>query len=232
VFSLGAVLAFAAGGAGPFGVGPAAALAFRVVNAAPNLSGVPEQLRPMIERCLAKDPAARPTPGELLAALADGNAAPTWPRRRRGGRIAAAALLAAAATGIALAAAPGTTSATAPKSGVTGRPEVDGVWTGTYHCNQGLTGVQLTISGSAGGAGGVTATIHFYPVAANPGVEDGSYELVGSYSATGGLVLNPDYWIDEPAGYEMVGLSAPPPHANAMSGSVRGVNCSTFSVTR
>jgi hypothetical protein len=140
------------------------------------------------------------------------------------------ALLAAVATVIALAVAPGRTPATTPKSGVTGRPEVDGVWTGTYHCNQGLTGVRLTISGSTGGA--VTATIRFYPVAANPGVEEGSYELVGSYSATGGLVLNPDYWINEPAGYEMVGLSAPPPHANSMSGSVRGVNCSTFSVTR
>ena len=74
VFSLGAVLAFAASGEGPFGGGPAVALAFRVVNAPPNLSGVPGRLRPMIERCLAKDPAARPTPAELLASLAAGNA--------------------------------------------------------------------------------------------------------------------------------------------------------------
>src|ERR1700722_10863710 len=66
VFSLGAVLAFAASGEGPFGAGPAVALAFRVVNAAPNLSGVPEQLRPMIDRCLAKDPAARGRTARLL----------------------------------------------------------------------------------------------------------------------------------------------------------------------
>ena len=82
VFSLGAVLAFAASGEGPFGTGPAVALAFRVVNSAPNLSGVPEQLRPMIERCLVKDPAARPTPAELLASLAAGHAEPQWPSRR------------------------------------------------------------------------------------------------------------------------------------------------------
>ena len=104
------------------------------------------------------------------------------------------------------------------------------MWTGTYDCNQGLTGVQLTITGSTGGA--LKATVDFYPVASNPGVAKGSYELVGSYSAAQGLVLNPDYWINEPAGYEMVGLSAPSPHANLMNGSVQGLNCSTFSVTR
>ncbi len=107
---------------------------------------------------------------------------------------------------------------------------MDGVWTGTYDCGQGLTGVKLTITGATGGA--LMARIDFYPVASNPGVPDGSYELVGSYSTAKGLVLNPDYWIDEPANYEMVGLSASSPHANSMSGAVHGLNCSTFSVTR
>jgi eukaryotic-like serine/threonine-protein kinase len=241
MFSLGAVLAFAASGEGPFGTGPVVALAFRVVNAAPNLSGVPEQLRPMIERCLAKDPAARPTPGELLASLAAGNAEPHWlsqppaPNRRAAPRVrlgliaTAAALLAASATGIALAVSgPGTSTPVRTPAQTAASP--DGVWTGTYDCSQGLTGVRLTITGPAGGA--LKATIDFYPVAANPGVSEGSYELVGSYSAAEGLVLNPDYWVDEPAGYEMVGLSAPPPHANSMRGSVHAVGCSTFSVTR
>jgi eukaryotic-like serine/threonine-protein kinase len=240
VFSLGAVLAFAASGEGPFGTGPAVALAFRVVNAAPNLSGVPQQLRPMIERCLAKDPAARPTPAELLASLAAWNAEPHWlsqppaPSRRAGHRIrlglitTAAALLAASATGIALAVSgPGPGAVRTPARSAA---SPDGVWTGTYDCSQGPTGVRLTITGPNGGA--LKATIDFYPVATNPGVAEGSYELVGSYSAAEGLVLNPDYWVDEPAGYEMVGLSAPPPHANSMSGSVHGANCSTFSVTR
>src|SRR5579859_2542536 len=78
VFSLGAVLAYAASGAGPFGAGPAVALAFRVVHAAPDLSGVPEQLRPLIAHCLVKDPAGRPTPRELLASLAAGRWEPQW----------------------------------------------------------------------------------------------------------------------------------------------------------
>jgi serine/threonine protein kinase len=308
VFSLGAVLAFAATGEGPFGTGAAVALAFRVVSAAPNLGGVPEQLRPMIERCLAKDPAARPTPAELLASLPAGNTEPYWlsqpmaagaepggslSRSSRpvgatkppptppgptgpvaeppapGGRAirhirlgliaSAAAVLAAAAAVIALvvsgqgpgmartsarsaasldntpatasrSAAPRTTPATSPGPSAPGRPEVDGVWTGTYDCNQGLTGMQLTITGSTGGS--LRATMRFYPIATNPGVADGSYELVGSYSAADGLVLNPDYWIDEPAGYEMIGLNASHPHANSMSGSVQGLGCSTFSVSR
>ena len=69
VFSLGAVLAFAATGEGPFGGGPAQALLYRVVNQAPDLSRVPARLRPVIEPCLAREPASRPTPAGLLAML-------------------------------------------------------------------------------------------------------------------------------------------------------------------
>jgi eukaryotic-like serine/threonine-protein kinase len=69
VFSLGTVLAFAAMGEGPFGTGSAAALVYRVVHSPPDLDRVPAQVRPLIERCLAKDPGQRPRPGELLAGL-------------------------------------------------------------------------------------------------------------------------------------------------------------------
>jgi protein kinase-like protein len=69
VFSLGAVLAFAATGRGPFGEGSTAALIYRVVYAEPETAGLPEQIRPLIERCLAKDPQHRPTAADLLAEL-------------------------------------------------------------------------------------------------------------------------------------------------------------------
>ena len=83
VFSLGAVLTFAATGEGPFGTGPSATLLYRVVFTPPDISGLPAGLRPLVERCLAKDPQQRPSdksapgraqhrpPGVGLAASAD-----------------------------------------------------------------------------------------------------------------------------------------------------------------
>ena len=62
IFSLGAVLAFAATGEGPFGTGTTAALLYRVVHGTPGPDRVPAEVRPLIERCLAKNPGQRPTP--------------------------------------------------------------------------------------------------------------------------------------------------------------------------
>jgi eukaryotic-like serine/threonine-protein kinase len=69
VFSLGAVLAFAAAGEGPFGAGSTPALVYRVVHSEPDVTRLPGPIRPLVERCLAKDPARRPAPAELLAGL-------------------------------------------------------------------------------------------------------------------------------------------------------------------
>ena len=66
IFSLGAVIAFAATGHGPFGTGTTAALLYRVVHSSPSLDQVPAEVRPLVERCLAKDPGQRPTAGRLL----------------------------------------------------------------------------------------------------------------------------------------------------------------------
>jgi hypothetical protein len=78
VFSLGAVLAYAATGQGPFGSGPTPALLYRVVNEAPRLDGVPPQVRPVIDSCLAKDPAARPTSAQLLTQLGGADLSTDW----------------------------------------------------------------------------------------------------------------------------------------------------------
>jgi eukaryotic-like serine/threonine-protein kinase len=69
VFSLGAVLAFAASGEGPFGSGSTPALVYRVVFQPPSLDRVPAEVRTLVERCLAKDPSARPTARDLVAEL-------------------------------------------------------------------------------------------------------------------------------------------------------------------
>ncbi|MGX1561031.1 protein kinase domain-containing protein [Streptomyces sp. NPDC055506] len=72
VFSLGAVLAFAATGRGTFGHGAVshASLLYQVVHGEPDLEGVPQQLLGLVRACLAKDPAHRPVPSEIVTALA------------------------------------------------------------------------------------------------------------------------------------------------------------------
>jgi serine/threonine protein kinase len=69
VFTMAAVIAYAATGELPFGTGPADARTLRVLYLAPDLEKVPAGLRPLLERCLAKDPAERPTASEFLADL-------------------------------------------------------------------------------------------------------------------------------------------------------------------
>ncbi|MDX3488414.1 Hsp70 family protein [Streptomyces sp. ID05-18] len=66
VFALGAVIAFAAAGAGPFGEGPPLAVLHRVVNGRPRLDGLTGPLRELVDACLAKDPRERPTLTALL----------------------------------------------------------------------------------------------------------------------------------------------------------------------
>ncbi|WP_395575346.1 serine/threonine-protein kinase [Streptomyces sp. BK79] len=72
VFSLGSVLAFAATGRSVFGDGTAshAALLYQVVHGEADLTGVPPSLLGLIRACLMKDPAQRPAPAEIVAALA------------------------------------------------------------------------------------------------------------------------------------------------------------------
>ena len=48
IFSLGAVLTFAATGQGPFGTGSHAALMYRLVNSPANLGDVPGELRSLV----------------------------------------------------------------------------------------------------------------------------------------------------------------------------------------
>ncbi|MFJ2896633.1 protein kinase [Streptomyces sp. NPDC087218] len=69
VFCLGAVLAFAATGRGPFDDSDMAAVIFRIAQGEAELSGVPPRLRAVIEECLRSDAGARPTPQQLAGML-------------------------------------------------------------------------------------------------------------------------------------------------------------------
>ncbi|MFF9771435.1 serine/threonine-protein kinase [Streptomyces sp. NPDC014636] len=69
VFALGSVMVHAATGRGPFDSDSPYVVAYQVVHDEPDLTGVPEGIAPLVRRCLAKEPADRPTPDELMRDL-------------------------------------------------------------------------------------------------------------------------------------------------------------------
>ncbi|KUL35422.1 hypothetical protein ADL22_27360 [Streptomyces sp. NRRL F-4489] len=99
VFSLGVTLVTAGTGRSPFAGDSPLGVMHAVAHEAPDLDAVPAPLRPIVEPCLAKDPAARPTPARLLELIGPlVPAARPWPeavygqiaeRRARAARLAA-----------------------------------------------------------------------------------------------------------------------------------------------
>ncbi|WP_340685394.1 serine/threonine-protein kinase [Amycolatopsis coloradensis] len=80
MFSFGALLVMAATGQSPFTGSSTPHTLYNVVHARPDLSRLPEDLRTIVEPCLAKDPEDRPTPAWVMRQL--GPVAPAsspWP---------------------------------------------------------------------------------------------------------------------------------------------------------
>jgi outer membrane protein assembly factor BamB/tRNA A-37 threonylcarbamoyl transferase component Bud32 len=109
IFSLGSTLVFAATGHAPFhGANPVETV-FMLLREEPDVEGMPDELRPLIESCMQMEAGLRPSPADLQAQLAphlfasgsdDSGTASAWlpdlatamiERRRSGGRIPAAA---------------------------------------------------------------------------------------------------------------------------------------------
>jgi serine/threonine protein kinase len=67
VFALGSLAAYAALGRPAFGEGIEVAVVYRVLHEAADLAGCSPPLRGIIERCLAKNPAERPAPAEIIS---------------------------------------------------------------------------------------------------------------------------------------------------------------------
>lgn len=82
VFSLAAVLVYAATGRSPFLADgeelDLPALLYRIVHDEPHLDGVPQPLRALVRECLAKDPQQRPLAEDIAARLAGGSPAQGW----------------------------------------------------------------------------------------------------------------------------------------------------------
>ncbi|MEU4731509.1 PQQ-binding-like beta-propeller repeat protein [Streptomyces sp. NPDC023588] len=109
VFSLGSTLVFAATGHPPYhGANPVETV-FMLLREGPNLEGLPDELRPLIDSCMQMDATQRPTPADLQAQLAphlfdggdDSGTASAWlpgravamiEARRAGNRTPAAAI--------------------------------------------------------------------------------------------------------------------------------------------
>jgi serine/threonine protein kinase len=66
VFALGGLAAYAATGRPPFGDGAEPAVLYRVLHSGPDLRGCPDYLQRLIGACLARDPAARPAPAQII----------------------------------------------------------------------------------------------------------------------------------------------------------------------
>ncbi|GHJ39846.1 PQQ-binding-like beta-propeller repeat protein [Streptomyces sp. TS71-3] len=70
VFSLASTLVFAATGHAPYhGANPVETV-FMLLREGPDLAGLPDELRPLIDSCMQMDAAARPSPADLQAQLA------------------------------------------------------------------------------------------------------------------------------------------------------------------
>ncbi|MGW2630973.1 serine/threonine-protein kinase [Streptomyces chattanoogensis] len=67
IFALGQVAAYAAIGTPAFGEGTSHGVLYRIVHEEPDLTGLPEELRELVTRCLAKDAADRPSVAEVIA---------------------------------------------------------------------------------------------------------------------------------------------------------------------
>ena len=70
VFAWAGLVCFAATGRGPFDADGIDATIARILSEPPRLEGLPDTLRPLLERALAKDPTQRPDAAELLAETA------------------------------------------------------------------------------------------------------------------------------------------------------------------
>jgi hypothetical protein len=108
---------------------------------------------------------------------------------------------------------------------------VAGTWEGDYVCGQGRTGLTLLVGP---GAGTQRALFVFYPVADNPDVPEGCFEMTGRFDPdTGEASFAAGAWVLQPEGYVTVDLLGTADKAVAsIGGTVDGPGCEEFELHR
>ena len=107
-----------------------------------------------------------------------------------------------------------------------------GTWRGTYECNQGATGLDLTITPIE--KGGVTAIFSFHAVLFNPLVPSGEFAMEGELGPEPGrLHLRAGTWIVQPPDYVTVDLDGTYDEiSKEYRGTVIGPGCTSFRLQR
>ncbi|MEO1328142.1 MAG: hypothetical protein AAFW46_00605 [Pseudomonadota bacterium] len=146
----------------------------------------------------------------------------------------ARALARALALGLALALALGV-GAAGPAAGQEAS-DLSGVWRGRYDCNQGITGLTLTLAPAAAtdrGSSALQGRFIFYEAPNNPGVPTGCFEMRGAVGLDGRIELIAGAWLLRPDGYVTVDLSGAVSEGGAaISGDVIGPGCTRFALRR
>ena len=106
-----------------------------------------------------------------------------------------------------------------------------GRWHGFYLCGQGRTGLQLLISKADGLA--FQGEFAFQAMPENPDVPSGRFAIEGTFdAATQGVQVKGARWLEQPSGYEMVGLSGTlSADARTIADTIDFTSCSDFRVT-
>ena len=101
-------------------------------------------------------------------------------------------------------------------------------WNGFYACAQGASAMKLTVIDDDPTR--ITAVFAFGPTPGNPGVPRGAFTLRGIRRGAE-VELAPDAWLEQPDGYEMVGLNGRITDAR-FEGRIRHEGCGAFALQR
>ena len=89
-------------------------------------------------------------------------------------------------------------------AGTNSVPKIEGVWTGSYFCTQGLYGVELDLKKST--PRNYLGTFKFFPLRNAQG-PTGTFTLKGIRNLNGSIIFKADQWVTRSKGVDMVDIS-------------------------